>query len=172
MFHVEHWFLKQKIMKNTVKPNYFKNCQSLDEAKQLYKKLAIANHPDKGGDTAIMQAINAEYQFMMKSGAFVFASAQEEAESILYPEILSRIIYLEGLEIEIIGSWIWVSGETRKHKDTISAAGFKFAPKKIMWYYRPEEEGGHGKGKPMEMDAIRNKYGSVNVAKKTAKVID
>lgn len=42
---------------------YFKNCNSIEEVKTQYKKLALENHPDRGGDTATMQAINAEYAF-------------------------------------------------------------------------------------------------------------
>ena len=40
---------------------YFINCKNLDELKKAYKAAAMQNHPDKGGDTATMQAINAEY---------------------------------------------------------------------------------------------------------------
>ncbi len=38
---------------------YFVNCRNLDELKKAYKAAAMKNHPDKGGDTATMQAINA-----------------------------------------------------------------------------------------------------------------
>jgi len=31
--------------------NYFSKAKTIEEAKALYKKLALANHPDKGGDT-------------------------------------------------------------------------------------------------------------------------
>lgn len=40
---------------------YFSNITSLAALKKQYRTLAIANHPDKGGDTRIMQAINAEF---------------------------------------------------------------------------------------------------------------
>ena len=40
---------------------YFISCRNLDELKKAYKAAAMKNHPDKGGDTATMQAINAEY---------------------------------------------------------------------------------------------------------------
>lgn len=40
---------------------YFSNTNSFAELKSQYKALALANHPDRGGDTATMQAINAEY---------------------------------------------------------------------------------------------------------------
>lgn len=41
---------------------YFTNCQTLDELKKVYKHFAQKHHPDVGGDTATMQAINAEYE--------------------------------------------------------------------------------------------------------------
>lgn len=41
---------------------YFTKAKTLDEAKTLYKKLAMENHPDKGGDTAKMQEINSEFE--------------------------------------------------------------------------------------------------------------
>ncbi len=40
---------------------FFTNCKNLDELKKAYKAAAFANHPDRGGDTATMQAINAKY---------------------------------------------------------------------------------------------------------------
>ena len=40
---------------------YFQNIHSLAELKKQYRALAIANHPDKGGSTEIMQQINAEF---------------------------------------------------------------------------------------------------------------
>ena len=41
---------------------YFVNCKTLDELKKAYKAAAMKYHPDMGGDTATMQAINAEYE--------------------------------------------------------------------------------------------------------------
>lgn len=40
---------------------YFTNIKSLADLKSQYRALAMANHPDKGGNTTVMQAINAEY---------------------------------------------------------------------------------------------------------------
>ena len=34
---------------------------TLDELKSQYRKLAMLHHPDRGGDTATMQAINNEH---------------------------------------------------------------------------------------------------------------
>ena len=40
---------------------YFDGITTLEELKKIYRELAFANHPDRGGDTVTMQAINAEF---------------------------------------------------------------------------------------------------------------
>lgn len=40
---------------------YFTNCTTLDELKKEYRRLAMLNHPDRGGDEETMKAINNEY---------------------------------------------------------------------------------------------------------------
>jgi curved DNA-binding protein CbpA len=42
---------------------YFSHCKTIEEVKAPYKELAKKNHPDRGGDTEIMQRINTEYDF-------------------------------------------------------------------------------------------------------------
>lgn len=44
---------------------YFNSAiDSIDELKKVYRTLALANHPDRGGKTDVMQAINAEFDIM------------------------------------------------------------------------------------------------------------
>jgi hypothetical protein len=45
---------------------YFTKAKTLDEAKAMYKKLAMANHPDKGGETAVMQEINNDFEMIFR----------------------------------------------------------------------------------------------------------
>jgi len=61
---------------------YFKNVTSFDDLKSQFKKLAKANHPDAGGDSEVMKAINAEYDALFvvwKSKSHV--NTEETAES-------------------------------------------------------------------------------------------
>jgi len=73
--------------------------------------------------------------------------------------VIDKIINLKGIVIELIGVWLWVSGETKQHRTILKEAGFWFAPKKCMWYFRPEnfKRNTH---KPIDINAIRSKYGS------------
>lgn len=146
---------------------YFKHCTTLDEVKATYRDLAMKNHPDRGGDTETMQAINREYAYAC---AYILKAANMEKEKLeeemnlsqKYREVIEKIIHLPGIDIELCGHWIWVSGDTRPVKETLKAAGLQFASKKIKWYYRPEEfritRGGN-----KTMEQIREKYGSQTI---------
>ena len=41
---------------------YFQNINSLADLKREYRRLALQHHPDKGGDTAVMQQVNVEFE--------------------------------------------------------------------------------------------------------------
>ena len=144
-----------------MKKDYFKNCSSLEEVKKLYKELALKYHPDRGGDTATMQQINLEYESICKNPAFEFAkqTAQDQHDFLKYPEIINQIIRFQGVFIELIGNWIWLSGNTYPYRKEIKELGFYFAPKKLMWYYRPPDYKSSNK-KPQSIEEIRLKYGS------------
>ena len=46
---------------------YFTTCTTLDELKKEFRRLAMLHHPDHGGDTETMKAINAEYDAVFPS---------------------------------------------------------------------------------------------------------
>ena len=54
---------------------YFKNVKSYEELKAQFKQLLKANHPDNGGDVAVMQDINSEYDALFK----IWKDRQEKA---------------------------------------------------------------------------------------------
>ena len=149
---------------------WFKNIETLDQLKKEYRKLAIKHHPDKGGSTVFMQEINNEYDILSKKlidGNPDFSDYRKTYEhnvSDAYKEKISKVINLEGVFVEIIGSWIWLTGETRENKDEIKNAGFKYSPNKIAWYWY------HGRyrkfnNKQYDMNDIRQTFGSQRVSK-------
>lgn len=145
---------------------HFKNIQTIEEAKKLYRELAKINHPDRGGETAIMQEINKEYDFIcdkiLKGENLNTEDFNEAWSNInLFRDKLNAIINLQGIEIEIAGSWVWVTGKTFVVKDVLKAAGFFWASKKEAWFWRPESAAG-GRGK-LSLDEVRAKYGSTKI---------
>lgn len=145
---------------------FFNDCNTIEEVKALYRKLAKEHHPDHGGDTETMQAINTEYAFacakILKGENLNSAEVEEQIRlSEEYREVIEKIINLPNIIIEVVGNWIWVTGNTYAVKDRLKAANLQFAPKKKCWYYRVEEFKTRGSNK--SLDEIRQKYGSEKI---------
>lgn len=143
-----------------MKTMYFKDCRTLQEVKQVYKRLAMIHHPDRGGDTATMQEINLQYEAIIKDLFFGFSVQQEDVKEsfIKFPEIINLIISFD-VEIEICGHWVWVGGNTIQYKDKLKEFGFRFSGDKKRWYWRPIEFRSHNK-EPWTLDQIRRFHGS------------
>ena len=77
----------------------------------------------------------------------------------IYRVIIEKIISIPDIQIEIIGTWLWVSGKTYEYRDIFKSFGMRYAKTKKAWYYTNENTGYH-KGYHKDLDEIRNKYGS------------
>ena len=86
-------------------------------------------------------------------------------------EILQRIISFEGINIEIVGCWIWVDGNTYSYKDALKEIGFKWASQKKQWYWKSEVYQKKSR-KTLSMDEIRNYYGSVKIQTEKLRAIE
>ena len=143
--------------------NYFINCKTLDDVKKLYKKLALENHPDRGGKHETMQQINSQYADAIRiiSNGMEFEKEEQQiAED--FQKIINELINLDGLIIDIVGNWIWVYGDTKTHKDIIKNVGLWWAKKKKKWYYRPANFKSSNR-KPKSYEQITAKYGRKTV---------
>lgn len=140
-----------------MKTDFFKGCESLEDVKKRYRDLAKQHHPDRGGDTATMQSINAEYDRIISSGNFEFKTETDREEAYLYKDLIAQLIVLDGLIIELIGYWIWVSGNTKQHKEKLKELKFFWSNDKKMWYWRPAAFAKiWNRHKPMDIEEIRS----------------
>lgn len=141
---------------NDIKKEFI-NVTGLNEAKKVFKKLARLLHPDVGGSEEEFKILKNVYDDIVEHKIYFSNNAKFDIE---LEKIISQILHFEDIIIEVVGSWIWLSGETKIIKDTLKNIGFKWASKKKMWYYG-EMKGKNPKQK--SMDEIKNKYGCTTV---------
>ncbi|MDN8602277.1 J domain-containing protein [Citrobacter sp. S2-9] len=143
------------------------------DIKIAYRKAALKYHPDRNPlGVELMKAVNAAFDFLManidKINQF---QSTEETDRYDYGENLEKVLMvlsgLTGVVYEVIGNWIWISGETKGHKDTLRKLGCKWAPKKKQWFYRPEEHKSYRNRKEHSIEEIREMYGTKGQRKAT-----
>ena len=161
---------------------YFANVKNLNELKAAYRKMAFELHPDRGGDAKKFSAMQLEYE---NTFAWLKNHPQNEAESGVHAEneeaytsdsttnangvddgfkaIIELLIHLSGINIELCGGWLWLSGNTKEHKDKLKAAGCYWSAKKKMWYWRPADYSCRHNRHSHSMAYIRSKYGSTKI---------
>ena len=140
---------------------YFKNIKTLEELRKEYKRLVKENHPDNGGSEDIIKVINVEYEIsfhILEKTDTTSSNKYNMKEDEMLRAVINAIINLN-IEIEICGSWVWVSGSTYSCKDDLKSNGFQWAGKKKMWFWHDPEAPVKSHGKT-SMNDIRTKYGS------------
>ena len=155
---------------------YFRNINTLEELRKVYKELLKIHHPDNGGDVAIMQEVNAEYDKMFKALKDKHTTADKGtnehysefknkqydfSEDKALREMLEKIIAFSGISIEVVGNWIWCFNSYDFRKE-LKELGFKYASSKRAWYWHSESFRKKGR-KALSMDEIRDYYGSTDV---------
>ena len=164
---------------------WFKGVTNQKEAKSLYHKLCREHHPDLGGSVETMQQINAEFESIydkLPTGSKDNSSKGESSEqkqtdgnnttkqtAQRFMKIIQRLVRCEGLTIEIVGSWIWLSGDTYKYLRVIKQMGFLYSTKHKKYYLSDGETS--RRGSKYSFEQICDRYGVEKMeADKTAKL--
>lgn len=152
---------------------WFTKPQTLEELRKQYKVLAMAHHPDRGGSTADMQAINNEYDklcIILKDKHTATQNTattpeEDKAYNDMFKEIINQIIHLEGIQIEIIGKWIWASGNTYSYKDILKDLHFRWCKNKTAWTWHSDDYHKRSK-KQYSMEDLRTMFISQKISTK------
>ena len=147
---------------------------TVEQIKIKYKQLAMKHHPDLGGDLEIMKLLNNAYETALKNcngqttkddqGETHTYKYNQEFEQALMDKIIQLLsLNMPDVEIDLIGTWIWVTGDTKPVKDKIKQAGCMWHSKRGCWYFKI---GKYYKGNSSaSLDELAKKYGCTNASK-------
>ena len=153
-------------MKNNTR--YFSNPQTLEDLKKQYRELAFKYHPDRGGSNEAMKAVNNEYDELFKDlkdihrtkeGETYTATQTTGETSEQFKDIINELMKMDYIVIEIIGCFIWVTGNTKTYKDKLKELKFQWHSKKFAWYLKPEDYKKRSH-KDYDLEEIREMYGT------------
>lgn len=145
---------------------YFASCTTLEEVKATFHKLAKELHPDNGGNAEEFKKMMAEYTEAFNrcknihknhEGKTYTKETNETPEQ--FADLIRTLTKFNGCIVELIGSWIWVSGNTKEYKDDLKKLNFKWSKNKAAWFYH-EGEYHKRNGKIYNMEDLRNMWES------------
>lgn len=152
-----------------IKTKFFGTIETAEDLKKAYRKAAVKNHPDNGGDAATMAQINEEYSRLWdrvkdthktqegKTYTRTGDKATKEAPQD-FINLIDQLLKLHGITIEIIGAFVWITGDTKSNKDALKALNFKWHSKKSAWYLPPDWYHKTNK-RQYTLDEVRNMFG-------------
>src|SRR5690349_6718841 len=90
--------------------------------KDAYRKACSQYHPDRNpAGLEMMKAVNQAYDTLKDYTGNESVSVEYGHE--LFAALTAIMSF--NLEIEVCGAWVWVSGDTKPHKDALKSAGYK-----------------------------------------------
>lgn len=146
---------------------WFKDCKTAEDGKKRYHQLSREHHPDNGGSADIMKDINAEFSDWWKRFKDIhtspkgttYHSEKETTETAeMFIDIIDKLSRLHGVEVEICGSWLWLSGNTYCYREELKSFGCRWSQGKKKWYWTTDPF--IRKKSRMTMEDIRRVYGS------------
>lgn len=155
-----------------MKANFFQSCTTPDEVRATYRNLAKQYHPDVGGDTATMQELNRQYhnalnrmsgeQFSSADGKrdYTYTYDHTTESRIIETLFILLSMRMERVKVELIGTWIWCSGNTKPYKENLKELGLRWSGPRKMWYYTTQAGKKRVRYRRSSMDTLRFKYGS------------
>lgn len=171
------------------KYNYFFNLRTVSEIKSRYRELMMQWHPDRHPEadekqkreyTRITQEINEAYHAALASAhgttetgddgrdhTYKYDEVDEQAIMDKIAELIA--LHMEGVEIWLIGLWVWVIGETKPHREALGreGLGLSWHGKRQAWYWKPYE--GKAWHSSASLGSLAYKYGATRFKDDEAK---
>ena len=133
-----------------------------DSVMKHYRESAKKYHPDKPtGDLDMMILVNIALE-VLQSIQFTWATTDEQPQSQPLTDTIQnlweQVKHYPGIRGEIIGTWLWVTGNTYSIMEKLHGLGFHYSHSKRSWYYHDGIYHKHN-NKCYTMDDIRNLWG-------------
>ena len=136
---------------------------SIEDLRQAYLRQVIRLHPNRHEEDEALYwreqflQMCAEYEISLKK---LGAAAGSKTEENTLKEKIDAIVGFAGVEINIAGCWLWLSGDSYPYRHNLSLLGFRWSKKKKAWYWGlTMRKGGRVKAKHRNLDEIYEAYG-------------
>ena len=126
---------------------YFKGATTLEDARMM----AIHHMQEQNLNPQRFETMTEQFRkALLKVGDFhkyksrVYKKRIDSISPAQFLNMMSRIVAMDGLKIENDGTWFWISGNTKAHKEELAEIGrevkgkavLAYSGKRQAWYYK------------------------------------
>lgn len=136
----------------------FSFCSTVEAVKKTYREQALRFHPDTASPDASAEAFNYLNEAYLdalkardnescvgddgKTHTYRYNAEQESGAMAVIADLLR--LRMTDVDILLIGSWVWVIGATKPHKEQIKGIGkasetysCDWHKERVCWYFKP-----------------------------------
>lgn len=124
---------------------WFSSCKFAEEGKKRYRDLSRKYHPDNGWTGDELKEITSEfrewwevYKNRHETHGQPNPEKQEHHREVnidAFISIINALSAIPDIEIDIVGSWLWIRGNTYPYKDILKSTGCRWSTKHKLWYW-------------------------------------
>ena len=144
----------------------FADAKTYEEIKKIYVEY-VQKFKDNGSALKLIDAALNKYvdgvkdKHVTAEGKGYTAPPKDNIEEFV--ALVGELMSIEGVVVEQIGTWLWVSGTTLKDdkdkRERVKEFGFYFSKKNAAWYKAPEGTS-RRRSSGWSMDKKREKFGT------------
>ena len=138
---------------------YFSNIATLEDVRQQFlAHIATGKKPSKA---FFEQYLTVAEQFKSEHVSMEGKSFKREAKTSAedFAKMVLSIKTMQGVKLELVGRYLWASGNTYSFKNDLKNYGFIWNRKRSVWMW---QDLGTGKGLSSKLDteSLKSKYGA------------
>ena len=130
--------------------NEFMQKMSTSETLEDLKRVYADEYSEVRYDVDLLKDLDLAYEdsfdavrclHRTKGGKVYSTESAANHETVgFFPEFVESISKMADVDYNIEGTWMWVSGNTKPHREELKKFGLRWAPKRKMWYKKPAEK--------------------------------
>lgn len=124
----------------------FSTCQTLEALKSMYLNEYETHKSDREVIAELTRAWGKHFDSVKclhvnKTGKIYSTENRDKHEAVSdFPMLVELVSGLEDISISIEGTWTWITGNTKPHKEALKSLGFRWSPKRRAWCKLPAEK--------------------------------
>lgn len=124
----------------------FSTCQTLEALKSMYLNEYETHKSDREVIAELTRAWgkhfdNVKCLHVNKTGKIYSTENRDKHEAVSdFPMLVELVSGLGDVSISIEGTWTWITGNTKPHKEALKSLGFRWSPKRRAWCKLPAEK--------------------------------